>query len=63
MLTQKVIGYKSECTTVVTAKESCFAGMFCSGKRFLGAGLSPKGVFFEKAGKRVIVHKGHFQKL
>lgn len=63
MLTQKVIGYKSECTTVVTAKGSCFAGMFCSGKRFLGAGLSPKGVFFEKAGKRVIVHKGHFQKL
>ncbi len=63
MLTQKVVGYRSECTTLVTASGNCFAGLFCSGKLFLGAGLSPEGVIYEKEGKQVLIHKGHFKKL
>ena len=54
MLTQKVIGYKSECTTLITSKDDCYAGIFCSGKQFLGAGLSPE---------RTLVREGKFKKL
>lgn len=63
MLTQKVIGYKSECTTLITSKDDCYAGIFCSGKQFLGAGLSPDGIFFESKGQRVLVREGKFKKL
>ena len=63
MLTQKVIGYKSECTTLLTSKGDCYAGIFCSGKQFLGAGLSPDGIFFESKGRRTLVRKGHFKEL
>ena len=63
MLTQKVIGYKSECTTLITSKDDCYAGIFCSGKQFLGAGLSPDGIFFESKGQRTLVREGKFKKL
>lgn len=63
MLTQKVIGYMNECTTLVTSEGGCYAGIFCSGKQFLGAGLSSDGIFFESKGQRVLVRKGTFKKL
>ena len=63
MLTQKVIGYKSECTTLLTSKGDCYAGIFCSGKQFLGAGLSPDGIFFESKGQRTLVREGKFKRL
>ena len=63
MLTQKVVGYKSECTTLVTITGDCQAGLFCSGKLFWGAGLSPEGIFLESHGQRQIVRKGSFKRL
>lgn len=34
MLTQKVVGYQSESTTLVSASGNSYAGLFCSGKLF-----------------------------
>ena len=63
MLTQKVIGYQSESTTLFTASGNCYAGLFCSGKTFHGIGLCKDGIFIESQGKREVIQKGKFQKL
>ena len=63
MLTQKVVGYESESTTMLTASGDCYAGLFCSGKNFRGIGLCKKGVFVEAHGKRQIVKEGKFSQL
>ena len=63
MLTQKVIGYQSESTTLLTTQGDCYAGLFCSGKEFRGIGLCKEGVFIELQGKRQIVTKGKFAQL
>ena len=63
MLTQKVIGYESESTTLLTASGDCYAGLFCSGKTFRGIGLCKEGIFVEAQGKREIIVKGKFERL
>lgn len=63
MLTQKVVGFLSESTTLVEARGHCFAGLFCSGKQFLGIGLSPQGLFMERGGERTLVRAGNMQKV
>ena len=63
MLTQKVVGYQSESTTLLTAKGDCYAGIFCSGKQFRGVGLCPQGIFLEVNGERQIAVKGSFSQL
>jgi len=63
MLTQKVIGYQSESTTLLTASGNCHAGLFCSGKTFRGIGLCKEGIFMEALGKREIIVKGKFKEL
>ena len=63
MLTQKVIGYQSESTTLLTASGNCYAGLFCSGKTFRGIGLCKEGIFVEAQGKREIIVKGKFKEL
>ena len=63
MLTQKVVGYQSESTTLLTASGNCYAGLFCSGNTFRGVGLCEKGVFVEAHRKRKVVLKGQFAKL
>ena len=66
MLTQKVMGYESTSTTLVTLspakgrKDDCYAGLFCSGKLFKGIGLSRQGIFVESGGQRTIVRRGQF---
>ena len=63
MLTQKVVGYQSESTTLLTAKGDCYAGIFCSGKQFHGVGVCPQGIFVEVNGERQIAVKGSFSQL
>ena len=63
MLTQKVIGYQSESTTLVDATGDCFAGLFCSGKLFRGIGLTKEGICIEAGGERQLIVKGRFQKV
>ena len=63
MLTQKVIGYQSESTTVVEATGDCYAGLFCSGKLFTGVGLCKNGVFIEQNGYRTLIQPGSFTRL
>jgi beta-xylosidase len=63
MLTQKVVGFQSESTTLMTAKGDCYAGIFCSGKQFRGVGLCPQGIFVEVNGERQIAVKGSFSQL
>ena len=63
MLTQKVVGYESESTTLVETSGDCYAGLFCSGKLFRGIGLSQKGIFIEANGKKEIVKSGKFPKV
>ena len=63
MLTQKVIGYQSESTTIVEAKGNCYAGLFCSGKLFTGIGLCQNGIFIERNGHRTLILPGSFSRL
>ena len=63
MLTQKVIGYQSESTTLLTASGNCYAGLFCSGKQFRGIGLCKEGIFIESNGQRQIIQSGKYDKL
>ena len=63
MLTQKVVGYQSESTTLLTSYGDCYAGLFCSGKTFRGIGLCKDGIFVEAQGKREIILRGKFPKL
>lgn len=63
MLTQKVVGYVSESTTLLTAKGQCYAGLCCIGKQFRAVGLCQQGVFVEANGNRTIVKSGKFPHL
>ena len=63
MLTQKVIGYVSETTTLLTASGRCYAGLSCTGKQFRAIGICPEGIFVEADGRRQIVKSGRFSKL
>ena len=63
MLTQKVVGYQSETTTLLTATGRCYAGLCCTGKQFRAVGLCPQGVFTEVGGRREIVKAGRFDRL
>ena len=63
MLTQKVMGYQSESTTMLTIQGNCYAGLFCSGKTFRGIGLCKDGIFLEAQGKREVILKGRFERL
>ncbi|MBO7539187.1 MAG: family 43 glycosylhydrolase [Prevotella sp.] len=60
MLTQKVIGYQSESTTLVSVSGISYGGLFCSGKLFRGIGLCKEGVFVEAHGERQIISRGKF---
>ncbi len=62
-LTQKVVGYQSESTTLVSSSGHCYAGLFCSGKLFRGIGLCQEGVFIEAHGQRHIVKLGKYDKV
>ena len=63
MLTQKVVGYQSESTTLVETSGDCYAGLFCSGKLFRGVGLCKNGVFIEIGGYREVILEGQYQRL
>ena len=60
MLTQKVVGWQSESTTMVESSGDNFAGLFCSGKEFRGIGLCKDGIYVEAGGQRQLVQKGSF---
>jgi beta-xylosidase len=63
MLTQKVMGFESEATTLVTATGDCYAGLCCTGRTFRAVGLCADGVFLEENGQRRVVRPGRFRKL
>ena len=63
MLTQKMVGYKSESTTLLTAKGNCYAGLCCIGKQFRAVGICPQGIFTEFAGQKEIIKTGKFDQL
>ncbi|MBP5258833.1 MAG: family 43 glycosylhydrolase [Prevotella sp.] len=63
MLTQKVMGYQSESTTLLTASGNCYAGLCYTGKTFHGIGICNDGVFMETNGKREIIQRGNYSKL
>ena len=63
MLTQKVVGWLSESTTLVESSGDNFAGLFCSGKLFRAVGLCKDGIYVEAGGQRQLVEKGRFTKV
>ena len=63
ILTQKVIGYVTESTTVVESRGNCFAGLACTGSEFRGVGVTPQGIFVEKDGERTLIRKGKFKRI
>ena len=63
MLTQKVVGWLSESTTLIESSGDNFAGLFCSGKLFRAVGLCKDGIYVEAGGQRQMVQKGHFAKV
>ena len=63
MLTQKVVGWLSESTTLVESSGDNFAGLFCSGKLFRAVGLCKDGIYVEAGGQRQLVQKGHFARV
>ena len=63
MLTQKMVGYKSESTTLLTAKGNCYAGLCCIGKQFRAVGICPQGIFTEFGGRKEIIKTGKFDQL
>ena len=63
MLTQKVVGWLSESTTLVESSGDNYAGLFCSGKLFRAVGLCKDGIYVEAGGQRQMVQKGHFAKV
>lgn len=60
MLTQKVVGWQSESTTMMESSGDNFAGIFCLGKEFRGIGLCKDGIYVEAGGQRQLVQKGSF---
>lgn len=63
MLTQKVVGFQSESTVLLSASGSCYAGLCCTGKLFRGIGLCKEGIFIEAHGQRQIIRQGHYSQL
>ena len=63
MLTQKVVGWLSESTTLVESSGDNYAGLFCSGKLFRAVGLCKDGIYVEAGGQRQMVQKGRFAKV
>ena len=63
MLTQKVVGWLSESTTLVESSGDNYAGLFCSGKLFRAVGLCKDGIYVEAGGQRQLVEKGRFTKV
>ena len=63
MLTQKVVGWLSESTTLVESSGDNYAGLFCSGKLFRAVGLCKDGIYVEAGGQRQLVKKGRFAKV
>ena len=63
ILTQKVVGYKSQSTTVLEQQGQCCAGLCCIGRQFRGIGLCPEGVFAETDGKKEVVASGTFPRV
>ena len=63
MLTQKVVGWLSESTTLVESFGDNFAGLFCSGKQFRAVGLCKDGIYVETGGQRQLVQEGRFVKV
>ena len=63
MLTQKVVGWLSESTTLVESSGDNYAGLFCSGKLFRAVGLCKDGIYVEAGGQRQMVEKGRFAKV
>ena len=63
MLTQKVVGWLSESTTLVESSGDNYAGLFCSGKLFRAVGLCKDGIYVEASGQRQLVKKGRFAKV
>ena len=63
MLTQKVIGYQSESTVLLTASGDCYAGLCCTGRQFRGIGICHEGIFLEAGGKREIIRRGEYPQL
>lgn len=62
MLTQKVMGYRSEATTIMDCreiKEGTCAGLLCMGKEFRGIGVCSEGIFIESNGKRSLISVTH----
>jgi len=63
MLTQKIVGFTSESTTLLQMKGNGYAGLACTGKFFRAIGLCPEGIFIEAHGQREIIKAGRFSKL
>jgi beta-xylosidase len=63
MLTQKVMGYVTESTTVVEARGNCYAGLACIGREFRGVGVTPEGIVVEHDNKRTLVRRGKFKRV
>lgn len=63
MLTQKVVGYKSESTTLLSSNGNCYAGLFCIGKHFNAIGLCPQGIYTEFGGQKEIIKPGQYDQL
>jgi beta-xylosidase len=62
MLTQKLIGYRGEATTLLTLQGQASAGLLCIGKQFRGIGICPQGIYTEADGQRAILLRGTFRK-
>ncbi len=66
MLTQKVMGYSSQATTLIDCRhlgKDAYAGLLCIGKSFRGIGVCEKGIYLESDGKRVVVVNKHVSKV
>lgn len=63
MLTQKVMGYVSESTTLMEMRGRCFAGLACIGREFRGVGVTQEGIVVEHNGERTVVRKGRFKRV
>ncbi len=63
MLTQKLVGYQGQATTMLTLQGKASAGLLCMGKQFRGIGICDEGVYMENDGVRTILKRGSFEKL
>ena len=63
MLTQKVVGYVSQSTTLLEQDGRCFAGLCCIGKQQHAVGICHEGIYVETDGSRQIVVPGSFRRV